>query len=1128
MTFLPEQVQAVGFLDVVGRNESPVFQTPLYKSFDRRYCLFDSESNDFVEMDATEIEEAEYHGRLSWYGEHAFQQDGLYLIHEDIGDVQSSQALPTLHYRYCSRSDANAILGDLACAYFDQSVQLLKADPPNIDAARRLLRKAYRSYPDAAELLIVEWCLGRVTDDRDAEHFALRRIRDRFEWYVTMPGSPSPEKRPIGQRPVVVQVEFDHANRQTKFLFPNDRNGLWENSPNEASTALLWKGHELCNEVSWLSPYRTILLAIGLQARLFEVAKSDDDFHMACEAHLQESPLRICVNTSSSSESQPGPLSLTPFGGFVLDLTDRDVAECAGKVLAVISSVTQNFRPEEWFEHVKTNHHVSKSAVRLALGFALVEIPHPETPTFEILNRSILANAAEHIGLFETMCEQAQKVIELDPKVAPEERDTGFKARVANTNRQLGTWFWCREDRLSSAPYFERARELFLELLTERSDNEDARWIKERLANCTLCLAQLTEDRQLLDEAHQLYLELKNANTNVSTGVRKGLQLAARLRKSGTTKNYDSNTPETLSESSPRRFIPYSGLVSDAFRRVNKLKERIRNRGGDIMEDARELENWIASQMVNEPSLLSHWGQTRGIRLLALLRRGRLEEAATLVDELERRTSKLETLSSEKRFLVEELAKYYHHVGDFKTAKRWNDELLGLPDGNPVPIWRREVINAQLASSELELESASSALERRDDNDDFSDVATRSQCYFSAGETALLGYSRWGAPKLEVAERCFRNSAMSRKPPHPAALHRLAFALYRQDKFDQAIDVLEQLPGNDSRVACLLARIGVQTNDTSKRSKAQKYLWNTWKSDPFNRFLPFAIADLSVNDQERVLELVEWGIGQKQYYPLKYLCRALANRSIFSQPIAAMLREEFVRVSPHTKFLLADYIHMCLMNSVVIENDEARCEWRAWSKRIENSDPNFAFSTLDAPRASRAFNVLTMSQSDVLSRLAHNDWGKRTQQVVGNEFVAALNWYQQVQVSSIDEKARQHSLNGMQPMLLDPAELSSPEFWSNGITPKAELMVSRAISVDPVLLTASVRLLAGRPSNLCIEEVSRTGTVRFKISTVGTEMKSKPKPGEMNWLKYVVSDLSWGVLTKDSIEIPSLLSESTI
>lgn len=181
-----------------------------------------------------------------------------------------------------------------------------------------------------------------------------------------------------------------------------------------------------------------------------------------------------------------------------------------------------------------------------------------------------------------------------------------------------------------------------------------------------------------------------------------------------------------------------------------------------------------------------------------------------------------------KEHAIELLAKYFFsYCRDYETAKRYNDYLIASDPNDLIATMRKHFILAEMASTQQDVIDTAKSLEKsaaeyREKGD--ADEAARR--FFQAGaiySSAAIRFSndnnlRQGAIGL------YREAVATKRPPHLAAVYRLAENLYLVGETSESINYISRIDETDWRAAVLYGRIVCSTFDSTNISVAENRL----------------------------------------------------------------------------------------------------------------------------------------------------------------------------------------------------------------------------------------------------------------------------------------------------------------
>ncbi|MGH9961298.1 MAG: hypothetical protein ACREBC_29935, partial [Pyrinomonadaceae bacterium] len=406
--------------------------------------------------------------------------------------------------------------------------------------------------------------------------------------------------------------------------------------------------------------------------------------------------------------------------------------------------------------------------------------------------------------------------------------------------------------------------------------------------------------------------------------------------------------------------------------------------------------------------------------------------ARELSDELAKQAESAQTDPLEQSFVYEQLAKYSHRAGDFRSARRWNELLLLWNPSDEVALMRRDLIKARLAQTADEAANARAMLlnraQERVQNDDWDEAA---RLYFAAGEVAMLGHTRWADPNLAEAEHCYRKATAIRNPPHTAALYRLAWVLFEKGELREAVDQLDSLPKDDVRAAGLFVRIALaEKNDAERRlGEAAERLERAWDQQPLDRFLPRHVVDLvsadPVSGARLCGRIIQTSLERDQVASAEYLCRALATRSLFHNEIThKVLEYETQSSTGDSKFLV--YLHASLLRALVDTDEDAKSLWITYFRSEYNGERfERLIKPIDVPVSVRALELLEDHHGEPNGKLHQERWPEGLIASVRDEISTGEKWLNDLR--QVPDDAKRRSLNGVNMELVDGLKIGRDE-----------------------------------------------------------------------------------------------------
>lgn len=1106
----------VGFANSIGRDERPVIEQPIYKNSSG---YFTNEEGIYTYVTKEELCDAEANGLFTWLDKAVPAiQNGVILLFEDPEDISNDKdILPGLRTQYCSLNDAQALLGKISLAYLRCGFKLLEND--HLSEAIPFIEKSVRAHPNAVGLYVLLWGCSHLLDDRDAERYNLYCLGERFHWlggYQDVPLDRTAARN-------IDEITIDQSASHTSFYTSghNDRPVFSvKGIPTPATLAIFSELNTLLSAHSNLSFVRDIAMAATLHAMLYELPQEHEIIQLIRSTHLKNKEYLIRF-ISNSSEIQ---ISFQSLVNLIQRTSDLDAQEVAGGVLAKITkNVSTGEEGRIWNKKLMdlnnelTTATVQQAGIQFALANALVQIPN--SPTYERLNRGYLMKAAERLKKQDIARENAIRIFELAPTFdnltqIRNNDDLNALETIADAYRIYGHMALYNGNIDEASKAFDQGYGRISEVILLRgTDYSGYARIGEKMAYCALRVAQITRDKTLANTAWEQYEQVDRIllakGQKPSDYFYNCRDAAERLRKNNincsVVRDHELINPID-SGVNKRRGYYLSTHIDQLRNRINELRGKFRK--GLTTPENTLLEADVIEQYVKDNIMLrSHYVMLVGLQL---------EASAKLGTESGRIENLVEVLKSDAEtkdvYILEQLAAHYERVGGIQEAKVWNNKIL-LNDSQDRPaLMRRDKLEAAAANTP---EDSGRVVDRLIERASKEDALEARRLYFAAGEIASASYSRWETPGLNIAEEWYSNAVSVMKPPHPAAVQRLAWMQFRQGNGKKALETIsDKMPRDDVRGAILFAQIALSLgyNGNDYREAVER-LSKVISINPFafKLILCDLVIELALKGEEGkklCQSLIEGGMVHPSFVLKLY--KLLTVRSWFDPIIIGKALERVqARGTDTMEAPLIEYLHAAWLRS--------------------NIDLSFDVSVFDNYKdilpaiLSRPIGVPIMvralkAQDTLLGKYnAHEKFSTENQEFIKifeSDCEKATRWYHQ-DLSAIPDEIKHKALNGIGKSACDLSEFVG----------KHSEVIDHELSDlgDNPIIFADENLLGGVIEN--IFNVSETKLViRLKEGgfsfEAGQLSNSSRKSEELLFWRYVIDDTHSGSLKSTGFDLP--------
>ncbi|HEU0051287.1 MAG TPA: tetratricopeptide repeat protein [Patescibacteria group bacterium] len=171
--------EVVAIFNRVNREETPLFERPVFRENDRLFTL-DRFEESSTSIESAEFERALHDGHLTLIGPYKKVDDYTVLIAENAEDVEHGIPLPRIEHLYISRFQARFVLARLAKAYFLQAeIALIQGD---LAQAFKAFARVIRSYPNCLPAYAIAIQLARKLGDTRSASFYEYLLQQRITW----------------------------------------------------------------------------------------------------------------------------------------------------------------------------------------------------------------------------------------------------------------------------------------------------------------------------------------------------------------------------------------------------------------------------------------------------------------------------------------------------------------------------------------------------------------------------------------------------------------------------------------------------------------------------------------------------------------------------------------------------------------------------------------------------------------------------------------------------------------------------------------------------------------------------------------------------------------------------------